>query len=345
LCVITSGKGFSVLKSDQRIQILGFEFEVTNNSIGRLLAIHIYAQIIYSFYIIKSIKSTHIWVFSIGSDTLLLPLLTAKIIRKPVVLLLIGSSSITWAQKNQKLTQIVKCSSSINRGHSDRIVVYSKNMIYDWDLKDFEQKVKIAHEHFLDFNRFSLSESFNKRESAVGYIGRLSEEKGILNFMNGILKISRYNNHIKFLVGGDGMFHEKVENFINTFNLNPVVEFPGWIDHSDLPRYLNRLKLIVLPSSTEGLPNIMLEAMACGTPVLSTPVGAIPDIIKDGETGFLMENNSPECIAANVIRALEHPDLEGVAMRARALVEREFTFEKAVERWRKILEEVGDGRS
>jgi len=54
-----------------------------------------------------------------------------------------------------------------------------------------------------------------------------------------------------------------------------------------------------------------------------------------------MENNSPECIAENVVRALSSPDLEEIAQRARALVEREFTFERAVERWRRILEEVG----
>jgi glycosyltransferase involved in cell wall biosynthesis len=86
----------------------------------------------------------------------------------------------------------------------------------------------------------------------------------------------------------------------------------------------------------------MLEAMACGTPVLATPVGAVPDVIVDGKTGFIMENNSPECIAENVMRALEHPDLEGVAQRARALVEREYTFERAVERWKSILEEVSN---
>ena len=95
-------------------------------------------------------------------------------------------------------------------------------------------------------------------------------------------------------------------------------------------RYLNHLRIFVLPSYTEGLANIMLEAMACGTPVLATPVGAVPDVIVDGKTGFIMENSSPECIAANVIRALEHPDLEGVSLRARALVEREYTFERAV---------------
>jgi glycosyltransferase involved in cell wall biosynthesis len=108
--------------------------------------------------------------------------------------------------------------------------------------------------------------------------------------------------------------------------------------HNKFPDYLN--KLFVLPSYTEGLPYTIVEAMACGTPILATPVGAIPDVIKDGETGFIMENNSPECIAENVMRVLEHPDLEQIVENARALVEREFTYEAAVERYRKILKEL-----
>ena len=80
--------------------------------------------------------------------------------------------------------------------------------------------------------------------------------------------------------------------------------------------------------------------MGCGTPVLATSVGGVPDLIKDGETGFIMKDNSPECIAENVIRALEHPNLDEIVKNARALVEREFTYEAAVERYRKILENI-----
>ncbi len=59
-----------------------------------------------------------------------------------------------------------------------------------------------------------------------------------------------------------------------------------------------------------------------------------------GETGFIMEGNSPECIARNIIRALNHPNLEQIAQNARALVEREFTYEKAVDNYRKILDNL-----
>jgi len=121
--------------------------------------------------------------------------------------------------------------------------------------------------------------------------------------------------------------------------MREVVQIVDWTPHKNLIDILNTLKLLVLPSYTEGLPNVILEAMACGTPVLATPVGAIPDIIKDGETGFIMEDNSPECIAKNIVRALNHPDLEKIAENGRRLVEQEFTFEKAVKRWKKILEQ------
>lgn len=115
---------------------------------------------------------------------------------------------------------------------------------------------------------------------------------------------------------------------------------PGWISHDNLADYLNDTKLLVLPSYTEGLPNIMLEALACGTPVLATQVGTVPDYIKDSETGFIMENNSPECLARNITRALNHPDLEKIALNGRRMVEREFTFNKTVDRFEKILTEL-----
>ena len=78
--------------------------------------------------------------------------------------------------------------------------------------------------------------------------------------------------------------------------------------------------------------------MGCGTPVLATSVGGAPDLIKDDETGFIMEGNSLECIVKNVIRALEHLELEKIVKNARELIEKEFTYEAAVERYRKILE-------
>ena len=80
--------------------------------------------------------------------------------------------------------------------------------------------------------------------------------------------------------------------------------------------------------------------MGCGTSVLATSVGGAPDLRKDGKIGFIMENNSPACIARNVMRALEHPNLDKIVKNARELIEKDFTYEAAVERYKKILESI-----
>jgi glycosyltransferase involved in cell wall biosynthesis len=101
------------------------------------------------------------------------------------------------------------------------------------------------------------------------------------------------------------------------------------------------MKLLVLPSFTEGLPNILLEAMACGTPVLATPVGAIKDIIKESETGFLLKSDDPIHIAERIIELLNNPELlEEVSIKAYNYVRENFSFEKTLDAWRKILSEL-----
>jgi glycosyltransferase involved in cell wall biosynthesis len=107
-----------------------------------------------------------------------------------------------------------------------------------------------------------------------------------------------------------------------------------------LTDYLNGLKKVLLHSHTTKLPNLIIEAMACDTPILATPLGAIPGMIEDGKTGFIMENNNPECIAEDIERVLNYPNLDIIVKNARELIEREFTYEAAVEKYRKILESI-----
>ena len=184
---------------------------------------------------------------------------------------------------------------------------------------------------------FQISSPLNQRRTIVGYIGRMSWEKGVLNFVKAIPLICSQTNEVEFFLGGGGPLLHQVEGELGDLISQGRVKILDWIPHNELPNYLNQIKLLVLPSDIEGLPSIVLEAMACGTPVIATPVGAIPDIITDGKTGLIMENNSPECITRNVIRALNHPKLEKFARNARVLVEREFTYQAAVERYRDIL--------
>ena len=339
LYVVTGNEGDVVFKGRQDIHGYSITHKARTSIAARIFG-YIYLQLWISYRLIKLARNVDIWIFFMG-EGLLLPVLTLKLLGKPVILSLAASfPTMIEAQKNISfLSTLPKFLEIINYSLSNKIILYSPNLIKEWKLEKYRNKISIAHEHFLDFDKFKIKKKFDERENLVGYIGRLSEEKGTLNFVIAIPEISKEKDDLEFLIGGDGPLCDEIKKHLDENALNEKVNLAGWIPHDKLPDYLNELNLVVLPSYTEGLPNLMLEAMACGTPVLATPVGAIPDMITDGETGFIMGNNSAACIAENVMRALEHPDLEMIVRNARTLVEREFTYEAAVEKYRRILEE------
>lgn len=344
LHLITGNAGYNFFREDRRLHTYGVEHKKGSNVFTRSLR-YICTQIRISCKLMSLARNVDLWISFIGGEGLVLPVITVKLLRKNMVIASAGSGFRVAQAQGDPLAMTSALLQNVNYRLADRIIMYSERIIEEHGLQRYRNKISIAHEHFLDFDKFKIMRSFDERGNRLGYIGALNKAKGVPNLLEAIPRVLEQESGIEFQIGGDGELRGKIEEYLNKANLNGKVRFVGWVSHDELPKYLNGLKLLVLPSYTEGLPNIMLESMACGTPVLATPVGAVPDIIKDGETGFLMKDNSSECIAVNVIRALEHPDLAGVAQRARALVEREFTFERAVERWRRILEELCEEKS
>ncbi|WP_181391450.1 glycosyltransferase family 4 protein [Methanospirillum stamsii] len=235
---------------------------------------------------------------------------------------------------------MLKSFSTIGYFFADKIILYSSKLIPEWKLGKYSEKIIIAQRHFLDFTTFTITTPYKDRYPLIGYIGRLSGEKGVLHFTEALPAILNRHKDLRCLIGGDGQLKDSIESSLHDNDISIRVDLPGWISHDELPHYLNQLRLLIIPSYTEGLPNIMLEAMACGTPVLATPVGAIPDVLIDGDTGFIMENNSPECITKNVIRALNSPDLFVIAEKGRRYVEKNFSFENALVIWKNVLEKI-----
>jgi glycosyltransferase involved in cell wall biosynthesis len=274
-------------------------------------------------------------------NVLLLPMISSKILRIHIVWLLPSSVKISeWDSRTDPLSAFPVLFQKIGYFIADTIVVYSPSLIRDWHLEKYKNKIKIAHEHFLDFNEFRVTKQFSDRPYKIGYIGRMNYEKGFGNFASALPVLLESDKNITILIGGDGPLKGAVDSILGQGVYATRTDFPGWILHENLPFHLNELRLLVIPSFMEGLPNIMLEAMACGTPVLATPVGTIPDIITDGETGFIMENNSPQCITDNIIRALNDHDLEKIALNAKKMVEKDFTFESTVRQWKKLIDET-----
>lgn len=304
-------------------------------------------QLKISFTLIKISKNVNIIFFFLGGSLLTVPIILAKILRKQVVLIATGSDSKVIKKQYEKLFYkgkilflISKILEKINYNLSDRIIVYSENIIDFLELNKYKGKILPIGARFVDTSSFKITENLKDKRNLIGYVGRLAEEKGIMNFVKAIPLILKERNDLDFLIGGDGPLLDEIKNELKNNGSYNKVKFIGWIPHDELPDYLNELKLLILPSYTEGLPNIILESMACGTPVLATSVGGIPDVIKDGESGFILEDNSPGCIAENVMRALNYPNLDGIVKNTRKLIEKEFTYEMAVERYRKILRNI-----
>lgn len=340
--VITGNEGGDFVEKNSRgICVVSIRHKLGANIFTRI-ANFIWTELRISYNLAKLTRHVDLWVFFIGGEHLLLSMLTAKLFKRKVVLALAGTAVKTAMFRKESfiILQVLDLFESINWVLSSKIIVYSQTLMTQHDLKKKGNKVSVAHEHFLDFDKFKMQKPLSERQNLVGYIGRLSEEKGILNFVKAVPATLKGRDELEFFIGGDGPLRDEIERYLAGEILNGKVKLSGWIPHDELFKYLNNLKLLVLPSYTEGLPNIMLEAMACGTPVLATSVGTIPDIIKDEETSFIMENNSPDCIARNIIKALNHPNLEKIAENGRKLMKKEFTHEAAVERYRGILENI-----
>jgi len=288
-----------------------------------------------SFFLLSQ-KKTDLYIFFL-SQCLTLPVLTLKFMGKNPILVLGSSNSQVNKSKKSFLLKILIIEERLNFFLAKKIVLYSRHLIHDWHLERYQDKIIIGHRHYIQFENFSIIKPFFQRDCVIGYVGRLSEEKGILNFIDALPGIIKHNNNLRILIIGDGPLKDLILSKLQMLGIQNTVTLTGWIPHDELPKYLNMFRLVIVPSDTEGLSNTVLESMACGTPVLTTPVGALPDFIKDGQTGFIMITNSPECICQNVIRSLNSPDLEKIIINALDLLKREFTFDSAVRRYSEIL--------
>lgn len=282
-----------------------------------------------------------------GASIMLLPALLAKLLRKRIVLLRHGTSSFQETNKTDYqgtlfgigiyiFPPIIDFIIGLNCALADRLAVFSSDLT-DPRLRRYTKKISHGSRFYVDTDFFKITKGLSGRKEIIGYIGRFEAIKGVVNFVRAIPLVIKESTGVEVVIGGDGPQRDEIEKEINDAKLGDRVTLAGWIPHDKLPQHLNKIKLLVIPSYGEAGPHIVFEAMACGTPVLATPVGVIPDVIKDGETGFIMEDNSPQCIARNVIRALNHPNLNQIAEAARELVEREYTHEAAVDRYRRIL--------
>jgi glycosyltransferase involved in cell wall biosynthesis len=129
----------------------------------------------------------------------------------------------------------------------------------------------------------------------VLFVGRLSYEKGILDLVNACADAYKQGQPFQLTIIGHGPLAETIKELIHTHELQTCVTFVGYVPHGEkLMAYFDSHDLLCLPSYTEGVPRVVIEAFARGLFVTATPVGSIPDLFS--EHLHLIENNSPRAI-------------------------------------------------
>ncbi|MCK4402006.1 glycosyltransferase, partial [bacterium] len=200
-----------------------------------------------------------------------------------------------------------------------------------------------------DLSRLNLS--VNKQEKkrefgidencrVVGTVGRLVELKGYPYFIKAAsLILQKFSQKMKFLIVGDGYMQKELRNMANGLGIANKIIFVG--QRKDVPEILHILDIFVLTSYYEGLPRSIIEAQACGVPVVATNVGGTPEVVINDKTGILVPPKDEKAIAKAVIDLLTNKDKAGrMGNAGRELVQKQFDAPVFIKRTEAIFENL-----
>ena len=168
-------------------------------------------------------------------------------------------------------------------------------------------------EEFRPLSREPVRAELGLRGTTLLSVGYLFENKG----HHLVIEAMRSLPDAELLVVGEGRDRPRLQSLIERWGLKERVRLVGSVPHRELPRFYNAADALVLASSREGSPNVVLEAMACGTPVIATAVGGIPDLVTSSTCGVLIEQRTSAAIVTAVERLFAtSPDRSAVRAHA-----------------------------
>ena len=177
-----------------------------------------------------------------------------------------------------------------------------------------------------DTARMNLGISLDS--NVIGCVCRLDRVKNIPFLLQTLHKLIKKKGYLLVLVG-DGPARSEVENTITELGLQSFIKLLG--ERSDVSRIIPLFDVFVLPSLSEGTSMTLLEALACGVPVIASNVGGNPKIIRDGVNGFLFDLNRPDILNQHIQNILnDNNRAMRLGQAGRTLVESMFSFEKMI---------------
>jgi glycosyltransferase involved in cell wall biosynthesis len=179
----------------------------------------------------------------------------------------------------------------------------------------------------------------------VGTVGRLTWKKAHGDFLEAARAVREVRDDVEFVIVGDGPLRQRAETQAAALGIAEHVHFLGEVGNARA--LLERFDVFVMSSVIEGMPNVLLEALAAERPVVVTRAGGMPEIVTHEHTGLLVPPADPGALAAGILRLLTSPEeARRFATAGRALVERQFSAAAMRARFIELYEELmaGGGR-
>lgn len=232
-----------------------------------------------------------------------------KLLRKPVIVCVDAFQGYDWWSWS-KLVNVIMWTYARTIGWAvlslaDTVVLFHEGL--EARAKSLHLRYRIIHnginpEHFTNATP-AADIPKEPDEVLITYIGRLDKIKGYLDFLLVAKTLAKQHPHVKFLVVGNTHNREAV---IQEYQSSQIV-FTGV--RKDIPNVLARSDVLVLPTYGDGLPNVIMEAMAAGKPCVASNINGIPYLIDDGVTGFVLEPGDTESLMKHIVTLINDASL------------------------------------
>jgi glycosyltransferase involved in cell wall biosynthesis len=216
-----------------------------------------------------------------------------------------------------------------------------------------KEKIRYLH-NAVNVKRFTMGEPdrdtlkrympFIKLEKLLLYVGRISRKKGVLDLVKSFSKVVKNEPSATLVLAGreEKCYADEIRRIVKELRLENNVIFLGPVPNKDVTHLMRACDLFVYsPIGGEGIPRAVLEAMACGKPVVATKISGIPEAVRDNETGYVVEIGDHKGFSDRVLKILRDKQLrERLGMNARALIEKEFNYKKIIPQLVQLIEEL-----
>jgi len=208
--------------------------------------------------------------------------------------------------------------------HSSFVVAisnYCKVQLIRLSSMEFWDKIKIVR-CGIKLDDFALSAKYDESNQTLVCVGRLCIQKGQLLLPKAACSLRGEFPRLRIILIGDGPIRGSLEDLINEYGVNDMMELRGWLPNAEVRKVVSRSRVFLLPSFAEGLPIVIMEALALGRPVISTYIAGIPELVSDA-CGWIIASGSETELVTAIRASLTADDqhLRRLGLEGRRLVE------------------------